>query len=768
MSGYPYFIPSKILQSSESVPIERFEDSIAVGGKISNDILNLREAIDIKIGRFDESTDPKNADDTYKRLIHKQIKNLFYNKTDFYNSLGFDNIDVVLDGKHKHLYDKAKVITIPQIYYGEQVVEGSLKIDEREGEQAYTLVDDGKGNVICDNKIFSEILTDECQLVALNSSSYVDVDVNGAISIDGKAVDVLNWVYNDDHIVFLKRNQIHNFHLSHYQLDETPPYYYNSNICFIGSREPGNLQSIHQIPSQSYTIESALLGEFSKIECGNDFGMALDGRGQVKIWGARATSLYGNHYFHLSQSWNVTDNSLSEREFDSSVVDISASETFAAILTEAGRLYLWTEAGSAMHTAMVSVFMSDSAVLGQKFKYIQSSVSGIAAVTETGKIVSIGTSAFLSLASLPTGSIYSRVAIGRGHGLLLDINGNTSAWGSDEFSQQQIPAQATTNVIDISCGNNHNIVLRTDGSVISWGDNTLNQSFIPFGVTLDDWGLDNYTGKKITATFGLNDVIGIKAKYDRTSVRIQKPCSLDSNVIVWGYEGLLSKYKIKEYGLGADYTLVDLDNDYQYVVYHPRFNYSKYSHLVFDDGLVSASIHINLLKLNQYHSYNTYIKTPTLISDDDELFLDAPVANFSRTSVLNNEEKDYLILSCDSFIRKLGLSNLQNNYFYTQTIPLVDFIVKEKSAEPLNCLPISDVGYFVHPLDFYYYIIEGSYKIYLVEEPNFWRFLTEPFSGDGNGNAWIIVETTYDNYELPYVFSANLLEIENQVNCINV
>ena len=35
-------------------------------------------------------------------------------------------------------------------------------------------------------------------------------------------------------------------------------------------------------------------------------------------------------------------------------------------------------------------------------------------------------------------------------------------------------------------------------------------------------------------------------------------------------------------------------------------------------------------------------------------------------------------------------------------------------------------------------------------------------------DKWIIVETTFDNYELAYVFSANLLEIENQTECISV
>lgn len=119
-----------------------------------NDILTINEGIYVDSGRmFIPENESQNSDGSYKRLIYNQIKNTFYD-----NPLDLTNIT---DTKNKILYNRFKVVSMAQPFYGEQILENSVVINERNGLLDYTIVDDGNGNLYVKDRVFSTIIDDQ-------------------------------------------------------------------------------------------------------------------------------------------------------------------------------------------------------------------------------------------------------------------------------------------------------------------------------------------------------------------------------------------------------------------------------------------------------------------------------------------------------------------------------------------------------------------------------------------------------------------------------
>ena len=153
--AYRFNLPSSVpfTNSICNLCLEQSEDNfltIEDGFKIDQSVI------------FNPTIEQKNINGTYKRIIYDQIKNLFYNESkDPTKLLGLENLDTFLDGKNRVLYDKVKVVTVPQAYFGDKIVENSVEIIENSSDQTYTVVDDGQGNLYVKENVFGVIVSDQ-------------------------------------------------------------------------------------------------------------------------------------------------------------------------------------------------------------------------------------------------------------------------------------------------------------------------------------------------------------------------------------------------------------------------------------------------------------------------------------------------------------------------------------------------------------------------------------------------------------------------------
>lgn len=143
---------------------------------------------------FNVETEEINFDDSFKRIIYNQTYNSFY---DLHRGptklLGLNNLDILLDKKNRIVHNKLKSITIPQIYIGDQILENSIEIIDDGGDQTYSVIDDGTGNLLIKDNIYSEIISDQVPYTPTASNTFnllyqnigYSVSINDSFSVIG-------------------------------------------------------------------------------------------------------------------------------------------------------------------------------------------------------------------------------------------------------------------------------------------------------------------------------------------------------------------------------------------------------------------------------------------------------------------------------------------------------------------------------------------------------------------------------------------------------
>jgi hypothetical protein len=109
-------------------------------------------------GFFDPSIDLQNPDGTFKRLVYDQTQRSFYNQ--YQNPLkifGMDNVDFPLSKTLRNLGNQFLLFTIPQIIMGDKLVPGTIQMYDTSLDDNITITDDGYGNLLAGNNIFSSV-----------------------------------------------------------------------------------------------------------------------------------------------------------------------------------------------------------------------------------------------------------------------------------------------------------------------------------------------------------------------------------------------------------------------------------------------------------------------------------------------------------------------------------------------------------------------------------------------------------------------------------
>ena len=108
--------------------------------------------------KFDPLTDPQNEDGTYKSLVHRTIKNAFYNTyrnpTEIF---GVEHIDFPLSKTLRNLSDKFRLFNIPQLTFGDKIQPRSVKMYDNLFDDNVVIFDDGYQNLIGGYNLFSKV-----------------------------------------------------------------------------------------------------------------------------------------------------------------------------------------------------------------------------------------------------------------------------------------------------------------------------------------------------------------------------------------------------------------------------------------------------------------------------------------------------------------------------------------------------------------------------------------------------------------------------------
>ena len=573
--GFDLPMDVPITNSSYNLCMEQSEDNFVT---IENGVY-----VDNNV-KFDPKTEPQNLNDTFKRITHNQIRNLFYNDSgDPTKLLGLENFDLFLDSKNRVIYDHLKVVTIPQAYFGDSIVKNSVEILDNTGDQSYTIVDDGLGNLYARDKVFSVIKNDQnktikyyntASVVKLNSD--IQIQINETVEADPS----INWLSYNDNEIYVHRDIASSFFVYGYDRSNIINFASaSSNLIYLGHPSASNYNVKDEIPHEK------LLGYLKKIECGNNFVVALTENGTVVSWGTASMT---------SASTLPT--------FSENIIDISVGDRHAIALGQSGKIYTW---GDSSFTGSIPNHVENN------YKYIKAGPSGSVAIHVNNRIYGFGHSSNLLLSAIPHVNNVSKISFGLNHGMILDNSGNLYSWQSGStYSQSIIPVGYSQNVTNVECGDNHTIILNSDKTVACWGLNTLSQSAVPFGTTIQN---GSYKVDSL-ASVGLSEITNVFAKGNRTGIsksRVLQPSTSKSTRLyaTWGINALIIQYKVAQFSIGRDYNMIDLDNSYQKLKYRLSHNSPKvltgtYGTHEFSTG----KFRINFINNNEYNLDKYFIK----------------------------------------------------------------------------------------------------------------------------------------------------------------
>jgi hypothetical protein len=93
------------------------------------------------------ATEPTTSNGQYQRVVHRSLDHLYYRDFYFNNKASFGGGNI--NYQYRYLEDKAKAISFPQTKFGEEILQGSVKVYVTYSVDSsnYVLVDDIYGNL---------------------------------------------------------------------------------------------------------------------------------------------------------------------------------------------------------------------------------------------------------------------------------------------------------------------------------------------------------------------------------------------------------------------------------------------------------------------------------------------------------------------------------------------------------------------------------------------------------------------------------------------
>ena len=107
---------------------------------------------------FNSSSSPRNADGTYKGLVHRTTKNAFYNT--YHNPtkiFGVEHIDFALSNTLRNIADQFRMFSLTPLQFGDKIEPKSVRFYDTLFDDNVTVFDDGCQNLIAGFNLFSKV-----------------------------------------------------------------------------------------------------------------------------------------------------------------------------------------------------------------------------------------------------------------------------------------------------------------------------------------------------------------------------------------------------------------------------------------------------------------------------------------------------------------------------------------------------------------------------------------------------------------------------------
>jgi hypothetical protein len=119
------------------------------------DLASFKDGLKIT-GIFYPESDPQNPDGTYQRCVYTQVVGMFYNnRRDPTKIWGLEELDFENSQTKRFVADKFKMFEIPQIVFGEKIIENTVTLFDTTTDNNYTIIDDGNCNLFAGINLFS-------------------------------------------------------------------------------------------------------------------------------------------------------------------------------------------------------------------------------------------------------------------------------------------------------------------------------------------------------------------------------------------------------------------------------------------------------------------------------------------------------------------------------------------------------------------------------------------------------------------------------------
>jgi hypothetical protein len=142
-----YNFGSPILNSDCNIALEQQDaDAIAYQEGIAD------------TGTFNSESAPRNADGTYKSLVHRTTKNAFYNT--YHNPteiFGVEHIDFALSNTLRNIADQFRIFSLSPLQFGDKIEPKSVRFYDTLLDDNVTIFDDGFQNLVAGFNLFSKV-----------------------------------------------------------------------------------------------------------------------------------------------------------------------------------------------------------------------------------------------------------------------------------------------------------------------------------------------------------------------------------------------------------------------------------------------------------------------------------------------------------------------------------------------------------------------------------------------------------------------------------
>ncbi len=294
-------------------------------------------------------------------------------------------------------------------------------------------------------------------------------------------------------------------------------------------------------------IPSALQGHVQDITPGPTYGVGIDDKGDVYVWG----------YTRITETIDLAQ--IPQEVMDANIVQVAAGYDHIAALDDAGNVYVWgnDRLGQNKLPQDITNAMKKGENLG--IKQLEASFQFSAAVTEDGQLYLWGNQNLsdIKVKSAVQGHVEKVALTTYAYVALLD-DGSVVYSGFQSNAISTIPESLSSGVVDIAATSTAVAAVKEDGSIVVWGGTDRGENKLP---TFESKPTELYGGRyHFTALLESGEVVSWGDNFHGQGVVPKSVQDADIKTVFAGFyqnyavtqSGEIKTWGLKGYACGTD------------------------------------------------------------------------------------------------------------------------------------------------------------------------------------------------------------------------